>query len=176
MKLKKQSRLKGALKQAVTGSSYNPVGEYSLITLFGCHACRFVGTKTCPTGIKYGEKHSNGLCKFHIDYLKGELVKCGTMVRLIQQEELFKLKMISDGFLVKWAEEGDLSEEFKHISKLIVTLTDKMRRQDEGIKIQGELTVAHEDFKLMVEAEAKKIEERNNRTRQAEFTEKIPDN
>ena len=50
-----------------------------------------------------------------------------------------------------------------------------MRRQDEGVKIQGELTVAHEDFQKMVEIEAKKIEERNNRTRQGEFTEEIQD-
>lgn len=103
------------------------------------------------------------------------LQQCGTIPRLFQQEELFKLTQISENMLKNYFEEGDLSEEFKHISKLIVSLTDKMRRQDEGIKIQGEITLSHEKFKDLVDAEAKKIEERNNRTRQGEFKEEIRD-
>ena len=52
-----------------------------------------------------------------------------------------------------------MSDEFKHISKLIVTLTDKMRRQDEGIKIHKEISISIKDFNRVIDIQAKAIEE-----------------
>ena len=143
------------------------------LKLFGCQACSWIGTTNCPHGILVGNHHSNWICSDRVHYLKGELVRVGTVPRLVQNEMAIQLKMVNDKMLFDYSESGELSEEFKHINKNLISLIDKMRKQDEGIKIQGELTVAHQDFRKMVETEAKKIEERNSRTRQAEFTEEV---
>jgi len=147
----------------------------ALVKFFGCLRCSWAGTTNCPHNIQRGNHHANWICSVRMEYLKKRMDICGNIPKVIQQEELFKLSQISEMLLVDYYEFGDLPEEFKNISKLIISLTDKMRRQDEGIKVQGELTVSHEDFKNMVEVEAKKIEERNNRTRQAEFKEEVRD-
>jgi len=147
-----------------------------LITIFGCLKCTWAGTKLCSHDIKPGGHHNNYICTDRLRHLQKRLEDCGTMTRLFQQEEIFKLTQISEHMLFKYSEEGELPDDFKHISKLIISLTDKMRRQDEGIKMQGEFTVDHEKFREMMDVEAKVIEERNNRTRQAEVIEQIPDN
>jgi len=152
-----------------TKSGSHAIKENNLIKFFGCLKCTWAGSKDCPHEIVAGGHHTNWICGERLRYLKERLRLCGSMPRLIQQEELFKLSQISEKMLWEYHEQGDLPDDFKHISKLIVGLTDKMRRQDEGIKVQGEFTVAHEDFKNLVEAEAKKIEERNNRTKQGDF-------
>lgn len=155
----------------------SPVGTKTrhgaIMRNFGCLKCSWSGTDLCIHKITRGGHHSNWICGDRIKYLQEEYKKCGSMVKLVQQQELFKLTQISDWLLNEFYEHGELDGEFKHISKLIVSLTDKVRRQDEGIKISGEVTLAHEDFKKMVEIEAKKIEEQNKRTRPAEFTEEV---
>lgn len=171
--LEEHKRLKQGLNHAT--NFYAVHRDTNLIKIFGCDHCFWRGTKNCPHGLLHGQRHANRICADRMKYLKEQLNNCGTVPKIIQQEELFKLKQISDKMVLQYAEEDDLNAEFKHISKLIVSLTDKMRRQDEGIKLQGEFTVAHEDFKKLVETEAKKIEERNNRTRPGEFTEEVQD-
>ena len=149
-------------------------GSY-VIHFFGCTKCPWKGTERCPHDIKQGGHHSNWICADRVMYLKERYKKAGDLPKMFQQETLFSLSHIMENMLHTYSEEGELDSDFRHIAKLIVSLTDKMRRQDEGIKIQGEINVAHQDFRQMVEAEAKKIEERNNRTRPAEFTEEVSD-
>lgn len=144
-----------------------------LTKYFGCVKCTWQGTTECPHGIRAGGHHANYICSARKLYLQERLKVCGTVPRLIQAETLFKLSEVTEPMLKDWANGEGLDPEFKYLAKLIVGLTDKMRRQDEGIKIAGEITVAHEDFKKLVETEAKKIEEQNNRTRPGEFTEEV---
>ncbi len=143
------------------------------LRLFGCLKCSWIGTESCPHGKLVGQTHTNGICSQRVKYLKSELVKVGNVPRMIQNEMAIQLKMLTDRMLLDYSESGELHEEFKHLNKNLISLIDKMRKQDEGLKIQGEITVAHEDFRKMVEIEAKKIEEKNNRTRPAEFTEEV---
>jgi len=175
--MKGYNQLKGGLLKVKSGnyvSTQRKKGELPrTLKLFGCQACSWIGTNNCPHKILVGGHHSNWICSDRVGYLKGELVKVGTIPRLVQNEMAIQLKMVNDKMLFEYSESGELAEEFKHINKNLISLIDKMRKQDEGIKIQGELTVAHQDFKKMVEVEAQKIEERNSRTRQAEFTEEV---
>ena len=177
---KKDAATKSAIIRATTGSHLRKDTESSAgfprtLKLFGCQACSWIGTNSCPHEILVGNHHSNWICSDRLNYLKSELVRVGTVPRLVQNEMAIQLKMVNDKMLFDYSESGELPEEFKHINKNLISLIDKMRKQDEGIKIQGELTVSHQDFRQMVETEAKKIEERNSRTRQAEFTEEVSD-
>jgi len=118
----------------------------------------FRGNALCPHGINANEHHANYICKHRIDYLNKEFEKCGSATRIIQIEELFKLKMISDLEINHYSETDELREEFFKTSQRIISLTDKMRKQDEGIKIQGEIDINVKQFKELVDAQAKVIE------------------
>ncbi len=143
------------------------------LRVFGCQACSWIGTNLCPHKILMGDHHSNWICSDRELYIKSELEKVGNVPRLIQNEMAIQLKLVNDRMLWEYAESGEMNEEFKHLNKNLISLIDKMRKQDEGIKFQEDVTVTHVDFRQMVEVEAKKIEERNKQTKQAEFTEKI---
>lgn len=170
----KNRSLKGGINRIQSGQyiKYNS----PIISRFGCLQCPWSGQKDCPHGIVLGQKHTNNICSQRALYIQEQLELVQSMPRVIQNEEAIKLKLVEDKMLYDYTETGELHEEFKHINKNLISLIDKMRKQDEGVKVQGELTIAHEDFKSLVEAEAKKIEERNNRTRSAEFREEVQNN
>lgn len=179
MRKKESQNIKRSLSEVKSGhyvGTARKAGEIpKTLKLFGCQVCSWIGTTSCPHQILVGNHHSNWICSDRILYLKGELVKVGTVPRLIQNEMAIQLKMVTDKMLFDYSETGELHEEFKHLNKNLIGLIDKMRKQDEGIKFAGELTVTHEDFRKLVDTEAVKIEERNKRTRQAEFTEEVQD-
>ena len=143
------------------------------LRLFGCQACSWIGTNMCPHQIMIGNHHSNWICSDRIQYIKNEMIRVGTVPRLLQNELAIQLKMLQDKMLFNYSESGELHEDFKHLNKNLISLIDKMRRQDEGIKFSEDITVTHQDFRKMVDVEAKKIEERNKQTKPAEFTEEI---
>ncbi len=155
------------------GSQRKKGGLPLTLKLFGCQVCSWIGTNTCPHQILVGNHHSNWICADRMQYLKGELAKVGNVPRLIQNEMAIQLKMVNDKMLFEYSESGELSEEFKHINKNLISLIAKMRKQDEGIKFSEDITVTHQDFRKMVDIEAQKIEERDNKTRPAEFTEEV---
>ena len=169
--------VKGGLTNVKSGNfvgGQRKKGEFPrTLKLFGCQSCSWIGSNACPHGILVGNHHSNWICSDRVDYLKGELIKVGTVPRLVQNEMAIQLKMVNDKMLFEYSESGELSEEFKHINKNLITLISKMRKQDEGIKFSEDITVTHQDFRKMVDIEAQKIEERNNKTKQAEFTEEV---
>ncbi len=80
-------------------------------------------------------------------------------VKSFQLDHLVQLKIVMDDLMKQWKEEGIVPDELAKISKNIVSLTDKMRRQDEGIKISTDMSVTHTKFKDVIDIEAKKIEE-----------------
>ena len=75
-----------------------------------------------------------------------------------QRDELIKLKVVSDALLKEWLKTGKLNDRFHQVSKNLITLTDKMRKQDEGIKIHQDLSMTQNQFREIVEAEFKIIE------------------
>lgn len=165
-----------ALRRVESGNYVGAMGSGSiLITMFGCHACMFRGTPNCPNGIQKKQHHSNKICSVRVKYLKSELEKSNNLVAVVQKEELFKARLLEDQFILDHINGEELHPDFVKIQKNIITLTDKIRRQDEGIKIQGEIDIVHKDFREFVDIEAKKIEERNKRTEQAEFKEEVSD-
>ena len=159
----------GSLRKKEDGLPYT-------LRMFGCTRCPHAGRPSCPHGIKAGGHHSNWICAWRLQDIKKQLETVHSIPRLIQEEEAIKLKLITDNMVVGYIETGELNPEYKFLNKNLITAIDKMRKQDEGVKISAELTVAHEDFKKMVEIEAKKIEEHNNRTRLGEIVEEVRDN
>lgn len=178
---KANKALKGGLTKTKSGlyvgaKRHKEIGLPPVLTKFGCLQCPWAGNSLCPHGISAGGHHSNWICSFRAQYMQKEMERIGNVPRLVQNEEAIKLKMVTDKMLMQWAETGELDGEFKHLNKNLISLIDKMRKQDEGLKIQSELNVVHEDFRKIVDIEAKKLEERDNRIRQAKFSEEVQDN
>ncbi len=150
-------------KHSITKAKYGSyqIKNGTLIRNFGCLKCSWSGTEMCPNKVMRGGHCMNWICGVRIRYLQSELKKCGSLPRVIQQEELFKLSMVSDWLLNEWFESGELSEEFKHISKNIIILTDKMRRQNEGIKVQQEINVEVSDFRKVIDAQSKIVKDKD---------------
>ncbi len=172
----KNKEIRKAVGQIREGFYVGAMGTGSnLIEIFNCNTCTWRDTEICPNGIKTGEMHSHKICSKRALFLKDNFKVAGTMPKYFQMEEAVKLKVISDNMLKSYSETGELHPDFHKISRNIITLIDKMRRQDEGIKIQGEMSVTMEDFRQIVDAQAKviEIEDKNNRRRPTENETKV---
>lgn len=105
---------------------------------------------------RFGGKtpHANGICSDKVKFFKALYEAGMNHTKLLQVDELVKLRVIEDTLIKKYFDTGLLDPEFVKISKNLITLTDKMRRQDEGIKVNQELTVGVDEFRELVEAQA----------------------
>jgi len=156
-----ERNLKRHISHMKTGSGIAPSPISPIIKEFGCAICSWKGTKICPHGLKFNETHSNKICSQRAMFIKGLYHACGTKVKVLQQDHLFKLQVLTDKMLGDWVKsEGiSLNDKFAQISRNFINLTDKMRRQDEGIKINAEIDMTVEDFRKVVESQAKDIKE-----------------
>ncbi len=125
-----------------------------IVKVFGCHSCVWIDSVLCPHKIKKGEHHSNKVCSQRLRFLQEHWELSGSQIKYFQREELIKLKLLSDTMLNDWAEGGELHDKFDKISKNIITLTDKIRRQDEGIKIGGDISVSVTELKSIIDTQA----------------------
>lgn len=128
------------------------------LRLFGCLKCSWVGTELCPHGIKIGEHHTNWICSNRALYIKDQLDKMNSVPRVLQNEIAMQLKLLTDRMLWEYAEYGELHDDFKHLNKNLITIIDKMRKQDEGVKVQGELDVTLHDFRKVIDEQAEAID------------------
>ncbi len=97
--------------------------------------------------------------KHEIELVKQKFLLSNAPVKSFQLDHLVQLKLVMDNLMKQWKEEGIVPDELAKISKNIVSLTDKMRRQDEGIKINADIRTTHEEFRDIIDVEAKLIEE-----------------
>lgn len=157
-------KIKGILSRTKTGAGLANHGPNSIIMRqFNCGTCSWIGSTLCPHRLKKGERHRNGICSQRALFLKENFKIAGTRPKYFQMEEAVKLKVIEDKMMSEWAETGELHKDFTRISRNIIQLTDKMRRQDEGIKIQGDIVHTHQDFRNIVDAQAKIIETKDGK-------------
>ena len=84
-------------------------------------------------------------------------------VKSFQRDLLIKLKTIVDGLIKESKETGELPKDFNSTVKNLVALTDKMRRQDEGIKFETDIRHSHDEFREIINISAKKIAETDHR-------------
>lgn len=154
--------IKNSLNNSTKGLYLHDGKKNALVRLFGCNNCHLRGTDGCPHGIKHGEHHSNGICSDRILYLKEEHKKCGDGVRLIQQEQLFKDKMLTERMIIEYGVTGELDVNYAKLSKNIISNAEKMRRQDEGVKVQADVTMNQEDFRRIIDIQAEKIDKQDN--------------
>ena len=170
-----EKNFKRAMTKVTNGLTIGTLNKSknTIVLNFGCNACSWRDTAMCPHGITGLSQHANRICSTRVMYIKETYAMAGSKIRLIQVEQAVSLKLLVEKMLADYREGNSLDKQFAVLSKTLIGLTDKMRRQDEGIKINAEVDVFHTDFRKVVHAEAKIIEEQNNRTRQAEFTEEV---
>ena len=156
-----ERHLKRNLSRMKTGIGIPPNPSGLIVKEFGCAICSWKNTAICPHGLRMMESHSNRICSQRAMFIKGLYSACGTKVKVMQQDHLFKLQILTDKMMSEWlkADGMRLDDKFSQISRNFINLTDKMRRQDEGIKINAEIDMTVEDFRKVVETQAKTIKE-----------------
>ena len=145
----------------VTTGNYLGTSSFStnLISSFGCNVCSWRDSSMCPHGLTYPQVHANRICSHRAMYLKEVFSIAGSNTRVLQIEEATRLKLLLDKLTADYANEGILDPNLSKLSKNIITLLDKMRKQDEGLKIQQEISVDVRDFRKVIDAQAKVIED-----------------
>lgn len=160
-----RSKTKWVLSRTTTGR-YIGTGKYKDSVLFkslvNCGICPWNGTDACPNGMKKGEFHTNGYCTFWFDYVREFWETAGTKPKLFQMANVVKNQMIVDEMFIKYKETGELPKEFHQHMRNQITLTDKMRRQDEGIKMNTEVTHQMDELRTIIDIQAKNIEKDKN--------------
>lgn len=164
---------KRALGMAKSGywikQQYSPLS----LSIVNCRVCSFRGTPICPHLDEVGKNgmHANGYCKIWLDVVKELYVVTNTKPRLLQVTEGIKSEIMLDKMYKKWTETGHLHDKYDKIQRNLITLIDKMRRQDEGIKVQSEVNITMEDFRKTVDAQAELVKDKDI-VKEAELVEK----
>ena len=106
------------------------------------------------------EDHGIAELKEHdIEKIKHKFYVSNAPTKAFQVDLTSKLKMLLDDLLQKYANDENVSiEDINKTAKNLISLTDKMRKQDEGIKISQDIHLDHDRFRKIMDAEAKIIE------------------
>ena len=95
-----------------------------------------------------------------IEVIKQKFLASKVPVKGFQSDHLVQLKVIIDKILEQC--DGDVNKlditDFSKLSKNLIALTDKMRKQDEGIKINTDMNITQNEFRKIIDIEATKIE------------------
>ena len=164
--------LKRTLKRVTTGTGLSKISQ--LVDVYNCNSCSWRDSPLCPHGLKDGQVHSNKICSQRVLWLKETFKIAGSKTKFLQMDEAVKLKVLSDKMMMEWAKSGELHKNFHHISKNMIQLLDKMRRQDEGIKVNAQIDVTHNRFRELVDEAAEELKKKNDKPNilDAEFEDK----
>ncbi len=146
--------------------------DNALCITFGCKKCDWIGTINCPHDIQPGSHHLKWYCIERMKYIKELFNAVGSLPRAVQIDEIAKTIME----LNKMRTEAELPPHFHQLQRNLIKLLGDVRKQDEGIKIQGEITHFHEEIIDTVKAHAKVIkdaEEQDNAGRRSEVQGKV---
>lgn len=160
--------LKIASSKAVVGSECRP--NNPLVLQFGCNNCAWRDTPMCPHKLSGMERHANHICSQRVNYVHDILQTANSGVRLLQVEHTAQLKLLIDKMLHDYHEGDFIDKTFVGLSKNLISIMDKMRRQDEGLKIQGDISLAVQDFRNIVDAQAEIVKDKDI-VKEAEFVE-----
>lgn len=165
-------QIKSALSNVKDGTH---VESPRTIKLWGCKTCSFYSTPLCPHGMKNGKYFKNHICPDRILYIKERMQVLNSVPRMIQEEEIMKDILVKDKLIQEFVTGGELHPDLHKFSRNVQSALKNLRQQNEGINISGEINFSsHDDFRKMIDIEAKKIQERDNSVRQGEFTEEVP--
>lgn len=135
-----------------------PALNTHLHNILNCKSCHMAGTLACPNGIAKGEMHANGTCSLRTELFRACFDMADTRPRYFHLEEVVILKVLKDKMLVDWQESGKLDENFHRLSRNMIAVIEKMRRQDEGLKVQNDVNITHDEFRDLCRKEAEIID------------------
>lgn len=94
----------------------------------------------------------------NIPFLKALYDNTSRYSKFVQLESMFVNRKILDGMRETWFKDGKLHPQYHQLQRNLDNLTVKVRKQEEGIKISGEITVTHDKFREIIDiSEAKNV-------------------
>lgn len=161
---RKDWSMRRSLKKVTKGTGTSLYGQ--IATAYNCHSCSWRSTPICPHGLKEGEIHANKICGQRVLWLKDLFKVAKNKTKVLQVDESVKLSIMEDKMFADWQRTGELHKDFFKISRNRIQHLDKVRRQDEGIKINAEINTTMDEFRNIVEESAKR---NKGKTIDAEF-------
>jgi len=143
----------------------NASSAEGLASMYGCKSCPWIETDACPHlgDVKKGIPHSNGICSQRASFIKVLYYELNSAVRLRQVDLAVELALMAKELFQKYMQSNDLKLllPYAHINKNLVGHLDKMRRQDEGIKLA--VNDDHETARRIIDISVAKLEEKGIR-------------
>lgn len=81
----------------------------------------------------------------------------GSAVRFFQMEELVKGYVMLEKMRGEYSVSGKLHPLYHQLQRNVIGLTDKMRKQDEGMRLRHEIVKDVDDLRTVVEVQAKTV-------------------
>ena len=160
MGFKRTDKVGKSVKSLTNASSAN-----SLASMYGCKSCPWIETDACPHlgDVTKGRIHANGICSQRATFIKGLYEQVNSSVRLRQVDLAVELTLMDKDLFQKYMQTEDLKLllPYAHINKNLVGHLDKMRRQDEGIKLN--VNDDHETARRIIDISVAKLEEKGIR-------------
>ena len=83
----------------------------------------------------------------------------GSFPKFFQMEELVKGYAILEKMRGEYAETGKLPQQYHQLQKNVIALTDKIRKQDEGIKVSGEIVHSIDRVREIIDIQEAKVQD-----------------
>ena len=156
-------RLLRSIHNAASGFPKDGPGrENGIKDLFGCKKCPWVETEACPHvgEVTKSFPHANGICSQRVKYVKELFDTLHSNIRLAQVDVAARLIYVDESLFSEYVKTKDKTVlmPYSHISRNLILHLDKMRRQDEGIKIRAEGLEEHETARRIIDVSAKVLE------------------
>lgn len=99
-----------------------------------------------------------------IEVIKAKFLNVKNPTKDFQKSHLVEIKIIMNEMLEYWNKNGEFQDPklFSTLSKNLITLTGLMRKQDEGIKLNADMNITHDEFRKIIDIEAQKLEDEGN--------------
>jgi len=150
--------LKRSLEKADKFVGFHP--DRGVAIAFGCKKCDWIGTPSCSHNLERGQHHSNWYCSERMRYIKELMVAAGSVPKALQVDQVAKTVMLLNSMMKDGGDEGEtVHPQLHQVQRNLIKLLGDMRKQDEGIKVQGEVHHFHDDYIKVVASQAKVLNE-----------------
>ena len=111
-----------------------------------------------------GDANASEIEKYNdkqIEEIKDKFIIINKPTKLFQQSDLATLHLITNKMLEYYMKYNEFQDPklYASLMKVKTSHENNIRKQDEGIKLNADMNITHDEFRKIIDVEAKKIED-----------------